>query len=168
MRLLNIRGYFGDATRPDLLETAGIDEVELFVIAIDDRERVIELVRHVKSHYPGLKLMVRAFDQVHLYQLKQAGADFIFKETYHSALDMGCNALHQLGFDWNRAEDLKNTFIETEDETGDALYQNWLATSGSGIRQGFRDLFMQQETRLREAMQHEMDDDEDQRSEKPD
>ena len=158
MRQLNIRSYFGDATRPDLLDTAGIDEVDLFVIAIDDRERVIDLVKHVKSHYPKLSVLVRAFDQVHLYQLKQAGADYIFKETYHSALDMGCHALHHLGFEAKLAYDLKNTFIETEEETGEALYQNWLTTSESGIRQGFRDLFMQQEATLREAMQEEMDD----------
>jgi len=158
VRMLNIRSYFGDATRPDLLQTAGIDEVDIFVIAIDDRKRVVELVKYVKKHYPQVDVLARAFDQVHYYQLKLAGADYIIKETYHSALDMGCEALRHLGFEAEFAEDLKNAFIETEEETGEALYQNWLETQGSRMRPGFRELFMQQETALREAMQEEHDD----------
>jgi voltage-gated potassium channel Kch len=158
VRMLNIRSYFGDATRPDLLQTAGIDHADLFVIAIDDRKRVIELVKYVKKQYPQLDVLVRAYDQVHYYQLKRAGADHIIKETYHSALDMGCEALRHLGFDAGFAQDLKNAFIETEEKTGEALYQNWLQTHESRLRPGFRQLFMQQEAALREAMQEEHDD----------
>ena len=155
VRQLNIRSYFGDATRHDLLETAGIAEVDLFVIAIDDRNRVVDLVKYVKSKYPRLNVLVRAYDQVHYYQLKQAGAENIIKETYHSALDMGCEALLRLGFKESLAHDLKTAFIETEEETAEALYQNWLQSAGKRLRPGFRDLFMQQEAALREAMQEE-------------
>ncbi|MDC1287721.1 monovalent cation:proton antiporter-2 (CPA2) family protein [Gammaproteobacteria bacterium] len=155
LRELNIRSYFGDATHPDLLHTAGIDEIDLFVIAIDDRERAVELTSYIKDRYPQLSVLARAFDQVHYYQLKRAGADVIIKETYHSALNLGCEALTQLGTHPFLAEQLKNAFIETEDETAEALYQNWLTSDASGIRQGFRELFMQQETALREAMEEE-------------
>ena len=155
LRQLNIRSYFGDATRPDLLQTAGIEEVDLFVIAIDDRHRSVDLVTYVKERYPHLSVLARAFDQVHYYQLQRAGADVIIKETYHAALNMGCEALTRLGTHPFLAEQLKNAFIETEDETAEALYQNWLATSESGVRQGFRELFMQQEAALRNAMEEE-------------
>jgi voltage-gated potassium channel Kch len=158
VRHLGIRSYFGDATRPDLLEIAGIEQADLFVIAIDDRKRVVELVKYVKQQYPRLEVLVRAYDQVHYYQLKLAGADIIIKETYHSALDMGCEALRHLGFDAGLAEDLKDAFIETEQEMGEALYQNWLETQGSRLRPGFRDLFMQQEAALRDAMREEHED----------
>ena len=53
LRKLNTRAYFGDATRPDLLESAGIDSVDLVVIAIDDREKALELTRHLKHQHPG-------------------------------------------------------------------------------------------------------------------
>jgi CPA2 family monovalent cation:H+ antiporter-2 len=152
---LNIRSYFGDATRHDLIATAGIAEVDLFVIAIDDRERVVDLVKHIKSEYPRLKVLVRAYDQVHYYELKRAGAEYIIKETYYSALDMGCEALLQLGFQKRLARDLRKAFIETEEETGEALYQNWLEAEDKHLRPGFRDLFMQQEVALRNAMQEE-------------
>jgi monovalent cation:proton antiporter-2 (CPA2) family protein len=155
LRELNIRSYFGDATHPALLHTAGIDEIDLFVIAIDDRERAVELTAYLKEHYPHLSVLARAFDQVHFYQLKRAGADVIIKETYHSALNLGYEALTRLGRHPFLAEQLKTAFIETEDETAEALYQNWLSTDESGIRQGFREIFMQQEAALRAAMEEE-------------
>ncbi|MCP4331611.1 MAG: potassium transporter [Gammaproteobacteria bacterium] len=155
MRQLNIRSYFGDATRPDLLDTAGVEEIALFVIAFDDRERAVSLTTHLKQHNPQITVLARAFDQVHYYQLKQAGADFIIKETYHAALNLGGEVLTRLGVHPNRAGQLKKTFVVTEHEMEDALYENWLETSESGIRQGFRELFMQQEAALHEAMQED-------------
>ncbi|MCZ6882656.1 MAG: cation:proton antiporter, partial [Gammaproteobacteria bacterium] len=158
LRNLNIKGYFGDATRPQLLETAGIDEVDLFVIAIDDRERAVGLVEHLKRRHPQVALLVRAFDQIHYYQLKQAGAEFIVKETYHSALDLACEALTRLGFNSRRAGQLKNTFIRTEDETSDDMFDNWVSSADSGIGPGYRELFMQQEVAIRDAMQRDHGD----------
>ena len=38
LRTYNIQVYFGDATRPDLLHAAGIDDASVFVIAIDNKE----------------------------------------------------------------------------------------------------------------------------------
>ena len=157
MRLLNIRGYFGDATRPDLLDTAGVEDIGLFVIAFDDRERAVALTAHLKQHYPRITVLARAFDQIHYYQLKHAGADFIIKETYHAALNLGGEVLTRLGVRPLRAEQLKNTFVSTEYEMEEALYENWLETSESGIRQSFRELFMLQEATLHEAMQEEHD-----------
>jgi len=158
MRQLNIRSYFGDATRPDLLDTAGVEDIALFVIAFDDRERAVSLTTHLKQQNPQITVLARAFDQVHYYQLKQAGADFIIKETYHAALNLGGEVLTRLGVNSYRAEQLKNTFVSTEYEMEEALYENWLETSQSGIRQGFRELFMQQEATLHEAMQEEHDE----------
>lgn len=155
LRKLDIKAYFGDATRPDLLETAGIDEAKLFVIAIDERERAVELVIQMKHRHPQVALLVRAFDQVHYYQLKQAGADFIVKETYLSALDLGCQALVQLGFQPQRAEKLRSAFIATENQTSDDMFASWVASEDSGMSPSYRELFMQQEQALRDVMQTE-------------
>ena len=158
LRQLEVKSYFGDATRHDLLETAGIAEAELFVIAIDDRERTVALVKHLKSQYPAVSLLVRAFDQVHYYQLKKAGADIIVKETYYSALDLGCQALVELGFHPFRAEQLKNTFVTTEQASSDAMFASWDASTESGMSPGYRELFMQQEAEIRAAMQEDRHD----------
>ena len=39
LRAFDIKVFFGDATRPDLLLAAGIDNARMLIIAIDDRER---------------------------------------------------------------------------------------------------------------------------------
>jgi len=158
LRSLEIKSYFGDATRPDLLETAGIDEMDLLVIAIDDRERAVDLVHTIRQRYPELSILARAFDQIHYYQLKQAGAEYIIKETYHAALDLGCEALTRLGIHPFRAEQLKNTFIATENETVEDMYQSWVSSTDSGMSPGYRELFMQQEAAIRAAMQEDRSD----------
>jgi monovalent cation:proton antiporter-2 (CPA2) family protein len=158
MRKLEIKSYFGDATRPELLETAGMEDVDLFVIAIDDRERAVELVHHIRQRCPRLAILARAFDQIHYYQLKQAGAEFIIKETYHAALDMGCEALTRLGFHPFRAEQLKNTFIATENETVNDMYESWVSSTDHGMTPDYRELFMQQEAAIRAAMQGDRSD----------
>ena len=43
IRRINTKAYYGDATRPDLLKTAGIEQASLFVVAIDNRESSVEL-----------------------------------------------------------------------------------------------------------------------------
>jgi hypothetical protein len=68
---------------------------------------------------------------------------------------MGCEALLHLGFQKNLARDLRKAFIKTEEETGESLYQHWLESEDKSIHPGFRDLFMQQEAALRNAMQDE-------------
>ena len=158
MRKLEIKSYFGDATRPELLETAGMEDVDLFVIAIDDRERAVELVHRIRQRCPRLAILARAFDQIHYYQLKQAGAEFIIKETYHAALGMGCEALTRLGFHPFRAEQLKNTFIVTENETVEDMYASWVSSTDHGMTPGYRELFMQQEAAIRAAMQGDRSD----------
>ena len=158
MRKLEIKSFFGDATRPELLETAGLENVDLFVVAIDDREGAVDRVHNIRQRCPRLAILARAFDQVHYYQLKQAGADFMIKETYRAALDMGGEALTRLGFHPFRAEQLKNTFIMTENETVEAMYANWVSSTDQGMSLGYRELFMQQEAEIRAAMQRDRSD----------
>ena len=157
LRRLGIKAFFGDASRTDLLETAGIGEADLFVIAIDEPERAVELARYMKNRHAGVTLLARAFDQIHYYQLKQAGADLIFKETYLSALEVGGAALVRLGFTPSRAEQLKSAFIETEDKASEDMFESWLNSEDSGMSPSYRELFMQQEQALRNVMQEDQE-----------
>jgi Trk K+ transport system NAD-binding subunit len=60
MERFGFKHYFGDATRPDLLAAAGIGEAKLFVVAIDDRDQISELVKYVCATYPDLPVVARA------------------------------------------------------------------------------------------------------------
>ena len=77
------------------------------MVGIDDQARALELVRHVREHHPGLRVLARAFDRGHGYELRHAGADVIVSETYHSALEAGGEArlCVSCGFSDDRPED---------------------------------------------------------------
>ncbi len=69
VRKFGFRTYFGDATRPDLLHSAGIDKARLLVVAMDEREQIDKLVKYAAKHYPKLHVIARAIDRNHVYEL---------------------------------------------------------------------------------------------------
>jgi len=97
LRAFGIKAYFGDAMRPDLLHSAGIEEAKVLVIAIDERESITELVRYVSDNYPKVYIVARATDRHHVYELWAAGARDIIRETFDSSLRIGRSALQALG-----------------------------------------------------------------------
>ena len=97
LRKFGIKVYFGDAMRPDLLHAAGIEEARMLVIAIDERESATELVRYVTENHPHVYIVVRALDRHHVYELWNAGARDIIRETFDSSLRAGRSALEALG-----------------------------------------------------------------------
>lgn len=159
VRRVNIKSFFGDATRPDLLHTAGIKQAKLLIIAIDDRSRTVELVEYVKHAHPHVRILARAFDRGHSYELKDAGADFIISETYYSALELGREALMQLGIHPFKSEHLKTSFIETELETFDLMFHTWKhAAEEKGFSPQYRDLYLQLEETLSKVMRQDRSD----------
>jgi len=153
MRSINIKSYFGDATLPDLLHTAGAHNASMLVIAIDQQERAVELTTYIKATYPHIKILARAFDRGHNYQLKRAGADYVISETYHSALQLGKEALTQLGMHPFQAEQQKHIFLETEESHSEDLYELWNnPQQGDGFLEDYRTLFLQLEATLSEEM----------------
>ncbi len=105
-----VKVYFGDATRPDLLHSAGIERAKLFVIAIDEREPITELTRYLTKNYPDLHVMARAVDRDHVYDLYSAGCRDIIRETYDSSIRMGRSAFEALGIEPHHARAMANAF----------------------------------------------------------
>lgn len=153
VRRINIKSYFGDASRPDLLETAGIEDARLLVVAIDDQERALRMVRHVKHYHPGVWVLARAFDRGHAYQLREAGADDVVSETYHSALELGGHALTALGVHPLRAKQMTWAFVESEAAHEAELYEAWKEIEGGiNFSPRYSELFMKLEESLSTAM----------------
>jgi monovalent cation:proton antiporter-2 (CPA2) family protein len=96
MRRFAFRGFYGDASRPDVLAQAGADEAKLLVLAMDDPETVKRTVEHVRATYPGLAMLARARGRVDAYELAKLGVPAV-RETWGSALEAGERALRLLG-----------------------------------------------------------------------
>lgn len=114
LRAFGLKVFFGDATRPDMLHAAGIEDAQMLVIAIDDREKATEMVRYVRQNYPDVYLLVRAVDRHHVYELWAAGARDIVRENFDSAVRAARSALEALGVHPYDAEQQTRGFVESD------------------------------------------------------
>ncbi|WP_420567489.1 cation:proton antiporter [Thalassovita sp.] len=112
LKAFKVQAYYGDATRPDLLHAAGINEAKLLVIAIDEKEQITELVKYVHQYHPDVHIIARAVDRSHVFDLWFAGCRDIIRETYDSSLRMGRSAVEALGYSRAQAEQVAEAFAE--------------------------------------------------------
>jgi monovalent cation:proton antiporter-2 (CPA2) family protein len=126
--------FYGDAANGDLLRAAGAGRAKLLVIAIDDKDKAIEMINIARMHFPGLKILARAYDRTHAYELIHAGADFISRETFGSALAMGEEALKLLGLSETRAQRMAASFDHHDTEGMYKLSEVWGDDHEYGMR----------------------------------
>ena len=107
---LGIKTYYGDATRFDLLEMAGVAKAKLVVVAIDDPQKASSIVKHIRHDYPTLPIVARAYDRIHAYQLHHAGANAVIRETFDSAVRTAKTGLEILGMDSDIAERIAHLY----------------------------------------------------------
>ena len=110
LRRFGWRAFYGDATRLDLMRTAGADTARLLVLAIDDIEQSVDVVRMVKENFPELTIVARARNVQHFYELHELGVRFIERETFDSALMTARSALEHLGWQPHQARNLSLRF----------------------------------------------------------
>ncbi|TQO37203.1 CPA2 family monovalent cation:H+ antiporter-2 [Arenibacter algicola] len=98
LRKMGFEVYYGDATRMDLLESAGIAEAKILISAIDNSDNVIHLTKMVKEKYPNVKLMLRAKNRYDAYDLLNMGVEDVYRESLETSVKMAGDALNHLGF----------------------------------------------------------------------
>jgi len=125
LRKFGFKVFYGDATRIDLLRTAGADKARLIVIAIDDAPASLKLVEAVQRAFPHLKIAARARNVTHLYDLMDRGVTVLERETFESALQMGRQVLRQLDFGSYRAHRAAMKFRAHNIETLHKLYPHY-------------------------------------------
>nr|HVY13465.1 NAD-binding protein [Alphaproteobacteria bacterium] len=111
------QAFFGDASRLDLLRSAGAETARLLVIAIDDPDKCIEIVRLARENFPNLKVFARARNRRHAYELFKAGVDYYRRETFDSSLRMAQEAMKLLGVPAAEVEHRAQQFMEHDEKT---------------------------------------------------
>lgn len=157
LRTIKVKSYFGDVSRPELLHTAGIEEAEILVLAIDSIEVRRELIKHVKHAYPKVKILSRAFDRSDYYAQLSLGADFVIVETFYSALETGTQAMKTLNFHPYEVEKKKYNYLDVENENNQVLYEAWKKqhSEENTNNDDFIEIFLELENRMRSSMKHE-------------
>ena len=86
VRRFGSKAYYGDATRIDVLEAAGVARARLLIVALDDHEAGMRTVKRVRRRYPQLKVIARAHSRSDAYEYQEMGVPAV-RETFGSALD---------------------------------------------------------------------------------
>ena len=73
--------HYGDASRMDLLRTSGAEKAKLLLVAIDDKDKAVEMVEAARAAFPHLIIFARAFDRRHAYELMKTPGVEVERET---------------------------------------------------------------------------------------
>ena len=107
--------YYGDARRVDVLKHAGAAEADIIYLCIDDRDGAREAVERIRDRFPDAAVFADTYDRFTEWELREAGAHEVVRETFESAVELARRGLHRLG-DGDVAEDLIEEFRRRDAE----------------------------------------------------
>jgi monovalent cation:proton antiporter-2 (CPA2) family protein len=114
VRRFGWKAYYGDATRLDLLEQAGAARARVLLVALDDPEAAMTVVRRVRGRYPGLAIIARARSRTDAYEYAVMGVPAV-REVFGSAVDAAGKMLGLLGYPQTQAEQILARFREYDE-----------------------------------------------------
>ncbi|AKM07004.1 monovalent cation:proton antiporter-2 (CPA2) family protein [Pelagerythrobacter marensis] len=156
LKKFGVKSYFGDATRPDLLASAGIARASLLIVALDEREQIDKLVRYTIKNFPHVHVVARAIDRDHVYQLWAIGCRDVVRETYDAALRIGRSAYEALGADRQAANAMRDAFEDMDRtsmrEVAELYREDVPAWDNEPLLAKVRELRAEWDPKLREMM----------------
>jgi monovalent cation:proton antiporter-2 (CPA2) family protein len=114
VRRFGHKAYYGDATRLDLLESAGADRAKVLLLAIDDADAALDAVKRVRERFPGLAIVARARGRTDAYEYAALGIPAV-REVFGSALHAAGLALGRLGYDDEQVRRVLRRFREHDE-----------------------------------------------------
>ncbi|QCX38391.1 potassium transporter [Aureibaculum algae] len=98
LRKMGFEVYYGDATRLDLLESAGIADAKIIICATNKIEVSKTISKIVKEKYPHVELMIRTKNRYDAYELLNLGNENIYRESLETSLTLAKDVLSKMGF----------------------------------------------------------------------
>lgn len=104
------RVFFGDATRLDILKTAGVEHVRIVLIAVDVEEEAAKIAELVRHHYPHIKIVMRIRNRMNMPQLAELGVNHMVREVFDGSLQAAEHLLVEYGFSAPEAANITHVF----------------------------------------------------------
>lgn len=124
-RNFGYRVFYGDATRLDLLRTAGAANARILVLAVDDVDQSLEIVDLVQAHFPHLRIVARAHDVTHWNKLRDRGVMKVEREMFESSLLSARSVLEMLGRSAEEAQQITTRFRQHNLELFEKLHPHY-------------------------------------------
>jgi monovalent cation:H+ antiporter-2, CPA2 family len=115
LRKMGFKVYYGDATRLDLLRSAGAEQARMLIAAIDSPSTNYQLISTVKKHFPHLHIMARAKNRYDAYELIDLGVKDIYRETLYTSVHLAVEVLRNLGHRSYTATRMGQNFIRYDE-----------------------------------------------------
>lgn len=115
LRKMGFEVYYGDATRLDLLESAGIAEAKILICAIDNPSVTKQVTKIVKEKYPHVELMIRVKNRYEAYDLLNLGMENIYRESLETSLVLAKDVLSKMGFRKHTLNTQVHNFIKYDE-----------------------------------------------------
>ena len=115
LRKMGIKVFYGDASRYELLQSAGADKAKLIIITIEPPEKRLEMIETIKKHFPNLRMLVRAENRFDAYDQMNAGMLHVYRETVDTALRVGVDVMRFLGYRTYAAQRAARTFLRLDE-----------------------------------------------------
>ena len=128
-RNFGFRVFYGDATRLDLLRTAGAASARVLVLAVDDVEQSLEIVDLARAHFPELTIVARARDVTHWNQLRDRGVMRVERELFESSLRSARSVLELLGHEPHAARQTAMRFRQHNLELFEKMHPHYKDSS---------------------------------------
>lgn len=123
LRKMGFKVFYGDATRFDLLESAGAAEAKILVSGIDSPEINRNLVEIAQKHFPHLQLMIRAKNRFDAYELMNMNVENIYREHLDTSVRLGVDVLKKLGYRSYTLHRAAQNFITYDESAMQELYK---------------------------------------------
>jgi CPA2 family monovalent cation:H+ antiporter-2 len=123
LRKMGFKVFYGDGTRLELLHSAGAEQAEILISAIDNTEHSLKLVQLCKEHFPHLEVMIRAKNRYDAYEMMEMGVKNVYREHLDTSIRMGEDVLRKLGFRAHTTHRLAKQFKEYDEEALKVLVQ---------------------------------------------
>ena len=133
--------YYGDASRKEILDSAGAATAKYIILAIDGVELSIKTAATIRKSFPHLKIFARARNRGHVFEYMSLGVEKIKRETFDSSVFFVKDLLIEMGYeptlatriiDKFRAHDeimIKKQFLVRDDDP------SMLSLSQQGVEQ---------------------------------
>jgi glutathione-regulated potassium-efflux system ancillary protein KefC len=97
LKRFGFRVFYGDARRHDLMQAAGAAKAAVLVIAVDDVQTNLAIVDMAREEFPHLRIVARARNVQHYFELRQRGVDLVERELFEASMAAGRRTLELLG-----------------------------------------------------------------------
>ena len=111
LRSKGFKVYFGDASKPGILRSAGAENADLLILCLDSAEKNKFILEYARENFPQMKIFVRAKNRLDAYDFINNGVENIYRETLGTAVNLAVDILQATGMRAYAARRLGQRFM---------------------------------------------------------